>query len=161
MPGVGKSTIGKKLAKAINYKFYDLDKLIVANEGQSIEAVFNAKGESYFRTIETKLLHETISLDKAVIACGGGTPAFNNNMDWLNKNGLTVYLQASLSFILYRIVNGEQARPLLKADDFESLKEKLQKLFLQREPFYALAAITCEFPLESFQDVVNKVVNSN
>lgn len=158
MPGVGKSTIGKKLAIALNYKFYDLDNLIVSSQSKSIEEIFTTKGENYFRAIETKILKETSNLKQAVIACGGGTPAFNNNINWLNKNGLTLYLKASLGFILNRITNAKQARPLLKSDVFESLEEKLQRLFLQREPYYKQATITFKISSENTQDIVNELI---
>jgi shikimate kinase len=87
MPGSGKSTWGKKLAKALQYNFVDLDKLIELNEQLSIEDIFRQKGEEYFRDLEHKYLLKTIVMNNVVISCGGGTPCYNDNMNLINENG--------------------------------------------------------------------------
>ena len=101
MPGSGKSSWGKKLANALQYSFVDLDKLIEQREELSIEEIFNEKGEEYFRNLEQKYLLETVVMNHVVISCGGGTPCYHNNMDLINANGISFYLNGAIGKIRF------------------------------------------------------------
>ena len=93
MPGSGKSTIGKALAAELDRHFTDLDQTIEGEEQQTIPAIFKNQGEQTFRQLETKYLKQVSSQeDLQVIATGGGTPCFHNNMEFINKSGVSVYL---------------------------------------------------------------------
>src|SRR5437773_8673578 len=96
--GSGKSLIGQELAALMKYKFLDTDSLIETKRKKSIAKLFATEGEEYFREIERKTL---LSLKKArntVIATGGGMPCYFENMQWMNSNGVTVYLDSSIGF---------------------------------------------------------------
>lgn len=149
MPGCGKSTIGKSLAKKLSWTFIDLDHLIAAHEQMDIDRIFEQKGEVYFRSIEHIILLQTKNLNKVVISCGGGTPAFENNMDWINKNGLSIYLNASVSLLESRILQSKTVRPLFKNLEKGQIEKKITKLFAQREKYYCQAGLHIPLPLKS------------
>jgi shikimate kinase len=112
-PGSGKSFFGKAVAEQLDIPFYDLDELIVAETGSSIVEIFKLKGEDYFRTKESEALRTFGPKRKALIATGGGTPCFNHNMEWMNANGMTIYLEASAAFLFHRLVKDKKNRPLI------------------------------------------------
>lgn len=93
--GAGKSTTSKRLAHQLGWEAYDTDRLFEARYKISINDFFHKYDADLYRKLETQILHETLSLDNAVIATGGGTPCFNNNMEWMNQNGFTVFLKIS------------------------------------------------------------------
>ena len=101
--GVGKSTITKQLAKQLNISFLDTDQKIKKKKKKSISNIFKINGEIYFRKLETKLLYQLNN--KQVIACGGGLPLFNNNMEYIKKTGVSIYLKASADFLFMRLKN--------------------------------------------------------
>ena len=88
--GSGKSYTGRRLSEALGIPFIDLDHWIEDQEGQSIQAIFEKSGEAAFRQIEREALHQMIAYEQAVIACGGGAPCFFDNMEWMNRHGITV-----------------------------------------------------------------------
>lgn len=149
MPGSGKSTIGKKLAKLLQWDFVDLDLLITENEGMDIKSIFELKGELSFRKAEQKALHLTGQMNKIVIACGGGTPAFDYNMQWINKNGISIFLDAPLSFLKSRILQSKKERPLFKDLQNEELQKRILKLSEERSSFYRQASLIISLPLKS------------
>ncbi len=158
MMGVGKSTIGKKLARALHSSFIDLDKEIEYAEGMSIPELFELKGESYFRKKEQECLYKTHLRSHVVIATGGGTPAFVDNMDWMNAHGKTVYLRAEAAFIMSRVGQFPGKRPLLKDKDGEELTRFISELLESRKPVYERASIVVEMPLKDVSELVKSVV---
>ncbi len=144
MPASGKTTFGKKLASKIGYNFVDLDQLIVNKEKQNITNIFANKGEDYFRMIESEILHSTNSLVNTVIATGGGAPCFLNNMDFINKNGLSIWLNVSLESLAMRIMQGESERPMFKNKNKNEIIEFLQLKLAERVPFYQKAKLKLE-----------------
>lgn len=133
MPGAGKSTFGKFLAKEIGYQFIDLDTEIERHEARSISTIFSEDGESRFREIEFDLLRKQVN-KKTVVATGGGAPCFFDNMTWMNANGLTVFLNPGLEVLIQRTQNTDH-RPLLKNE----VKERLEELLENRMQFYTQA----------------------
>ena len=93
--GAGKTTVGKALAKALGLDFYDLDWYIESRMRKTVPQLFAERGESGFRDIEHRLLHEVAEFENVVLSCGGGTPCFFDNMEYLNQQGETVYLDAT------------------------------------------------------------------
>lgn len=137
LPGVGKTTLGKTLANKINLPFVDLDKYIEEIQDLSISRIFTEGGESAFRNIEAHALRSFSQLNNSfIMACGGGTPCYNNNMDFMNQNGVTVYYQKPLTEIISQLKNDTVERPLLKNTTPEELPNYLNNLLTKREPYY-------------------------
>lgn len=110
--GSGKTTAGRKLADKLGWAFIDLDKKIEEFSGQTISVIFSKNGEPYFREVESKVLRELQIDDDTVISTGGGTPCFNDNMDFMLHNGITVYLKLTPSALISRLSNSMD-RPLI------------------------------------------------
>lgn len=137
LPGVGKSTIGKELAKQLSYNFIDLDDEIEKSTGLEITTIFNQRGEQYFREIETLELQKTLTLKNYIIATGGGTPCFDSNMEFMNSKGKTIYLKAEPKQIFDRLTYSEvKKRPLF---DKDIALVDLQQLYTERNLFYSQA----------------------
>ena len=135
----GKTTLGKQLAFELNKTFIDLDKLIEKEANKSINRIFEEEGETAFRQMEKNMLTEIASSKNSVIALGGGSPCFENNMDLINQSGLSIYLKQSASVIQQRLINKKSMRPLLKnMDEFEML-EFIQQHIGEREYYYLKA----------------------
>ncbi len=139
--GSGKSHWGKIWAAEQQLTFIDLDELIQMEEGGTVVDIFETKGEEYFRNAEAKKLRELASAKDAIIACGGGTPCFNDNMQWMNEHGTTVYLSAAPDEILRRLIKGQQQRPLIKKLNQSELLFFIEQKLKEREPFYKQAQV--------------------
>lgn len=145
--GAGKTSLGKKLATALNYKFIDLDQFIAFETQQAINKIFQNKGEQYFRNLETESLHKLLSVQHdtpQIIALGGGTVCFNNNLALVKKQGLVVYLKLPLKIIIGRLKKDKENRPLVKDLKEEELIAKVSDLFAKREVFYNAADVTVD-----------------
>ncbi len=140
--GSGKSHWGKIWAANYKLGFIDLDEVIQMEEGGSVVDIFEEKGEDYFRTVEAKKLREMATVKSSIIACGGGTPCFHDNMKWMNEHGISVYLSATPDEILRRLIKGQQQRPLIKKLSQAELLFFIQQKLKEREPFYNQANIT-------------------
>lgn len=145
MPGSGKTTVGKRLSKSLGYHFIDLDQFIEKRENCSINDIFRHQGESYFRNAESEAL-KVISTEnaKAVISLGGGTPCFNNNIEFLLSIGLCIYIKASDKLLLNRLENAKSQRPLFWGLTKQEIENKLQQMINSRAPFYEKAHITTD-----------------
>ena len=113
--GSGKSTLGKALSKATGLRFIDLDTYIECRYHANVRDIFAEKGESGFRDIEQRMIREVSDFEDVIVACGGGTPCFFNNMEVMNGAGLTVLLAASVPRLLERLKLGRRRRPLIAA----------------------------------------------
>lgn len=150
MMGVGKSTLGKQLANALGYSFLDTDKQIAFIEGRSIQQIFDAEGESYFREAEQHILHQTATEVNTVVATGGGTPCFFNNMEWINLHGKSLYLEANTAFIISRVGHNTHKRPLLKGKQTSELEPFISQILAEREPYYTRAHLRLRLPVKTF-----------
>jgi len=130
--GVGKSTIGKRLAKKLNADFYDSDNEIVAKTGVDIATIFEYEGEEGFRTREEKVLYELCELSNIILATGGGAILSQTNRKRLASSGIVFYLKASLETILNRTKH-EDSRPLLNSPN---KSKTIKDLLSQRSPLY-------------------------
>ena len=136
--GSGKSTVGKLLAAHLRLPFVDLDNVIAQQEQMSIADIFKMKGEDYFRSCESNVLRTLLTDTPAfVLATGGGTPCFLENMKLLNEQSSTIYLNCDASIIHERIASATQDRPLFSSD----IKE-LQQHISSRILFYSMARYT-------------------
>ena len=135
----GKSTIGYQLAKNLRIPFLDTDRQVAALENATVAKIFETKGESYFRQKEQEVLHATFDVPQLVVATGGGTPCFYDNMSQMRKFGFTFYLELSLQKIIYRITNTPKERPLVSGKSPEELELVVNELFDMREKYYKSA----------------------
>lgn len=137
--GCGKSTLGKQLAERLNYHFYDLDKYIETSNDCSITDFFNRYGERIFRKEERHRLTEICNQDNIVVAVGGGTPCFSNNMELMNYYGKTIFINPPIDFLFHRLKNRTVHRPLLANKTSSELLQFIEKSHAQRLPFYQKA----------------------
>jgi shikimate kinase len=157
MMGVGKSTIGKKMASLLGYLFIDIDKEIERREHKTISELFETHGEEYFRKRETEILRSLID-NKIIIATGGGTPCFNNNMQYILNNGVSIYLKAKTGLLLQRINRYPNKRPLLKGLNEEQIRIFIEQKVQEREPFYSQANYIFDIPASSAETIVKSIL---
>ncbi|HEY8959605.1 shikimate kinase [Chitinophaga sp.] len=134
--GAGKSYWGKQLADHWQLPYYDLDEVIVEAEEMAIADIFATKGEDYFREKESRLLRELSKQDKFLISCGGGTPCFQENMDFMNEHGTTVWINPSVETMVERLQRKKSKRPLIADLEDEDLVGFVEKKMAERLPFY-------------------------
>ncbi|MBK8564274.1 MAG: shikimate kinase [Saprospiraceae bacterium] len=142
--GVGKTYLGSALAKQLGFGFLDLDESIERKAGKSISSYFEQFGEHKFRQLETECLHETIAWDHHVIATGGGAPCFNQNMEWMNEHGITIFLNAGSSILTTRLAQEAAKRPLVAKLTKEELAGFVSKKLEERMLFYGQAQVQFE-----------------
>ena len=142
--GAGKTTIGKALSKELGATFYDLDWYIESRMRKTVAQIFAEKGEEGFRKMEYNMLHEVAEFENVIISCGGGTPCFFDNMDYLNQQGDVVYLKASPETLHKHLLMAKVERPLLKGKSTEELIAYISEHLKQREPFYEKAHYTLD-----------------
>lgn len=149
LPGSGKTTLGKQLAKNLNLSFVDLDFEIEKEEGKTVQEIFAQKKENYFREIESKTLKNfCLSKGDFVMATGGGAPCFFDNIASMNQSGITIFLDVSASEIARRLQETNLSeRPLFSKLSSEQLKDKIEWLRSQRISFYRQAKHSVSHPL--------------
>ena len=145
--GAGKTTVGKALAKELGIIFYDLDWYIESRMRKSVAQIFAERGEEGFRKIEHNMLHEVAEFEDVIISCGGGTPCFFDNMDYLNQQGQVVYLKADPEVLYKHLLMGKGDRPLLKNKTPEELITFIREQLEKREPYYSKAHYTLDVSL--------------
>jgi shikimate kinase len=158
MPGSGKTTFGKKLAKLLDYHFLDLDSIIEEINAATIESIFTSGGEGVFRKNEQIALYQTKQLQHTVIATGGGCAAYEKNMEWMLKRGLTVYLNAPISLICDRLTGAKTERPLLKGIKKEGIRDFITQKLAEREPKYLLSDLVIQVPIKSAETLVKQSI---
>ncbi|MBP3229095.1 MAG: shikimate kinase [Bacteroidaceae bacterium] len=147
---VGKTTIGREVARRTGRRFYDLDWYIEERFHKRIPQIFADDGEERFRDMERRMLHEVAEFEDVVISCGGGTPCFFDNADYMNAVAETVYLKATPETILAHLKLAKGRRPLLEGKTPDELAAYVAAQLAEREPFYACARHTV--PVEVLRD---------
>lgn len=137
--GAGKTTLGKALARTLNVSFIDLDWYIEERFHKSIPDIFNERGEEGFRTLERNMLREAGEFEDVVIATGGGTPCFFDNMDYMNRQGQTVFLDVPTEVLFRRLRAATQQRPILQGKTNDDLRTFIEEALEKRLPFYTQA----------------------
>lgn len=145
--GAGKTTVGKALAKTTGLQFYDLDWYIEGRMRKTVPQIFAEHGEEGFRRIEHRLLHEVAEFENVIISCGGGTPCFFDNIDYMNKQGQVVYLKVTPEVLCKHLKMGKTERPLLKGKTEEELLTFVTTQLASRSPFYEQANYTLDVSL--------------
>jgi len=159
--GAGKTTVGKALAKELGLFFYDLDWYIETRMRKTVKQIFDERGEEGFRQIEHNMLHEVAEFENVIVSCGGGTPCFFDNMDYLNQQAETVYLKASPEVLYEHLRMGKGVRPLLLNKTPEETRAFIREQLQQRESFYMKAHHVIDVNLmdnfEKIADTVNVI----
>lgn len=137
----GKTTFGRALARKSGLQHIDLDFYIEQRFHSTIRDIFATKGETEFRRIENVMLREVGEMSDVIISCGGGTPCFGDNMEYMNSRGTTVCLQASDDVIANRIIQAGNKRPLMAGKPKEEILSTLRQHMEVRKPYYDQASI--------------------
>lgn len=137
--GSGKSTLGRMLVKLKGIDFIDLDAYIENRYHKSIKELFAEYGELGFREIEKQMLHEVADMNDVVIACGGGTPCYSDNIEYINAHGRSVWLEAPVSVLHSRLLRGKHKRPLISDLSSDDLLSFITDGLAGREVYYSQA----------------------
>jgi len=137
--GSGKSTLGREVADRLGISFWDLDEYVESKAQKSIPVIFEEEGEAYFRNLEKGALHDSFDLGAGIISTGGGSPCFFDNMKAINRNGTSVFLNASVDELVKRLKGEQEQRPLLKGKSDEELTHFIATKLSGRLPFYEKA----------------------
>jgi shikimate kinase len=161
MPGSGKTTIGEHLSTLIGIPFIDTDKLIEDHFNLSVYQIFKQKGEDEFRYMESQIFKQVLSIDKTIIATGGGLPAYNDNMDLIKKHSFSVYLKIELHQLLNRLFksNEYKKRPLLAENEGSLTEKRLFAMYEKREPYYLKSDIVIDSNLD-IDSCCNLILNN-
>ena len=145
--GSGKTTVGKALSKNTGMMFYDLDWYIESRMHKSVSQLFAERGEDGFRKLEYNMLHEVAEFEDVIISCGGGTPCFFDNIDYLNEQGDVLYLKATPDVLYKHLLMAKVERPLLKGKSPDELIAYITEHLKEREPFYSKARYALDVSL--------------
>jgi shikimate kinase len=138
--GSGKTHWGTRIAEKLQIPFYDLDAVIVNNEGMNISEIFLNKGEEYFRYIEKQTLEDLVNREENfVLSAGGGTPCFFNNIDFMKRSGKVLWLNTSLEALNQRLMKEKISRPLLKGITENGLRAYIIRKLSERKMYYEQA----------------------
>ena len=160
MMGSGKSFCAKKLAKKLKVPVYDLDNIIEITEDMTIAEIFEEEGEDFFRKLEAQVLRWFGEKKTFVLATGGGTPCFHKNIEWMNNNGITIWLNEPINTLVERLKTEKEHRPLIKDLSDEELSTFLTNKLAERTPFYSQAKHTIEYSTMKEAELV-KLIKEN
>jgi shikimate kinase len=171
--GSGKTYYGKLLSALMGLPFFDLDDVIEKQEGMSIAEIFQKKGESYFRELEASVLRTIPSVFSTnikindnnfpifgVLSCGGGTPCFHRNMEWMNENGFTVWIAPSPEYLVMRLKGESHSRPLIAGLQDDELKVQVAERLKARVPYYRQAKLIITNPSISVQELHEQILHA-
>ncbi len=161
MMGSGKSYWKQHLAKMLKTGGYDLDFIIEAQEEKSISELFNEDGEKYFREIEAKLLRWFAEKKIFVLATGGGTPCFHENMKWMNEQGITIWIDEPIEVLTERLLKEKSHRPLISHLDENGIIEFLKNKYNERKQYYSQSTHHLKgekINLKNFKKIINQHV---
>lgn len=157
--GSGKSTIAKQVARRINLPLIDLDDFIVSQEEMSIASIFTSKGEIYFRLQESNYLKQILERkDDLVLALGGGTPCYSNNMEMIKSTSESFYLKAGIETLCKRLIKEKEQRPLIAALDETQLTEFVAKHLFERRNFYEQSKHIITIDAKTIEEVVTDII---
>jgi shikimate kinase len=157
--GSGKSTVAKLVASHMNLQFIDLDNYIAEQEKMSIPILFESRGEIYFRLRESEYLNDLLHEEKdLVLALGGGTPCYANNMDLIKNSSESIYLKASIPTLVERLRREKDQRPLIASFDDEKLEEFVAKHLFERRNFYDQATYSVSIDGKKVEEIVTEIL---
>lgn len=159
--GSGKTHWGRILSEKLGIRFFDLDEQVTEQAGCSIAEIFEKEGEEAFRLMEKDALHIiTESQESFVMSCGGGTPCYFNNIEYMNQAGTTVWINTPLDILFERLVQEKAERPLIRELADEQLKAFIHKKFASRKIYYEQAAVTIEEEPVPLDKLIEKIFHA-
>lgn len=158
--GAGKTAIGNELSRQLKFNFIDTDSAIELSTGKTITQLFDEGGEIYFRLKEQEVLHSFKGKKNCVVATGGGAPCYSNNMEWMNQNGVTVYLKHHRGVLFHRLLPEKKTRPLLSKLDDVSLMEFIMEKLPDRDVYYRQSKIIIKADHLTISEVVKSIIES-
>ena len=154
MMGVGKTTIGKRLAKKLNYAFVDVDKIIEKQEGESISSIFKNKGEGYFRKIEKQLTIIELKKNNSVISLGGGAFLNSSIRQYSKKNSISFWLDVPIEILIKRLKKSKN-RPIIGK---EKTNNSIKKIYFVRKKFYTKADYRIKCKTLTLKQIIEKIL---
>ncbi|OQY93829.1 MAG: shikimate kinase [Sphingobacteriales bacterium UTBCD1] len=156
--GSGKSYCGRLLSEKLKIPFFDLDEQVVSREGKAITEIFASEGEEYFRLSEKVILYDITGLNENfVMACGGGTPCYFNNIEFMNNTGTTVWINTPVDTLYERLIHDKNHRPLISKLSDEQLKAYIKKKFADRKIYYEQASVIIDDEPLKLDALVKKI----
>ncbi len=149
----GKTTLGRRAAQLLGIEFIDLDAYIEARYRKRVSDLFAEYGEAGFREIERRMLHEVGEFDNVLVATGGGTPCFFDNMEYMCNRGITIYLVVSVPTLCRRLSRAKVKRPLVAGKTAEELHAYVSEMLERREEYYRQAHYT--FDAEEYESMAS------
>lgn len=160
--GCGKSTLGRQLADEMGLSFIDLDKYIEERNYKTVPQLFSEFGEETFRKVERKALEEVSEFNDVVVATGGGAPCFYDNMELMNKTGITIFIDLETSILAQRLLKSKTERPLIKGKSRKELIEFMELTLKKRLPYYNQAKIRITGESKDvFNEAYNEIAKKN
>jgi shikimate kinase len=160
--GSGKTHWGRHLSTKLGIPFYDLDTIIVENEGKSVSEIFSEKGEEYFRYTEKETLEEiAVRHESFILSCGGGTPCFFNNIEFMKKNGKVIWLNTSVEMLKQRLTREKMSRPLISEVDDEDLRRYIIRKLSERRMYYQQADLTVNEENTNLEELIQLLLNND
>jgi shikimate kinase len=158
--GSGKSFLGKEIENQAGLSFLDLDTEIEKQEGRTISDIFSSEGEEYFRRVEAASIRKCSEAKEFVMATGGGTPCFHDNMNFILQSGTSIFLDTPIKEILKRITGVQKnLRPLLRDLSDLEVEKILTSMLENRMPFYTMANFTVNGAATTAKDIL-QLLNS-
>ena len=149
--------MGQKMSVLTGYPFIDTDELFEEKYRISILDFFERYDEESFRKIESEILLETLNYQDAIIATGGGTPCFLDNMEFIKRHGISIYLKLDLVSLVNRLVVVRKKRPILKNIPAKELEQFIRMQLTERELYYNLADFTIDAEIITANDIVRLI----
>lgn len=154
--GCGKSTMGRAVSALTGVPFIDLDNYIEQRFHLTVKEIFAQRGEDGFRDVERRMLQEVADFEDVIVACGGGTPCFFDNMEYMNTHGTTVFLNTPIDRLHSRLMRGRHKRPLIADKDDEELMTFIKDALAKRMDHYSKAQISFSSErLENKSEIAN------
>lgn len=158
--GSGKSKVAEALGKILELPVVHTDDLVEKLEGKSISDIFNSSGQEHFRELERKVLQSTIDYKDVIISTGGGLPCYFDNMEWMNKNGITVYLEANPGLLFHRLSSAKSGRPLIENLNDVELMEQISGHLAVRSPIYRKAKLSIGAASVNVKALAELIINN-
>lgn len=159
--GAGKTHWGRLLSEKLGIRFFDLDEQVTEHAGKSIPEIFATEGEEQFRLLEKEVLYIiTESHESFVMACGGGSPCYFNNIEYMNQSGTTVWINTPLDTLFDRLVKEKDKRPLIKELSVEQLRWFISKKFADRKIYYEQANVTVDEEPVQLDRLIEKIFHA-
>jgi shikimate kinase len=159
--GSGKTHWGRKLSAKLKLPFFDLDSVIVEKEGRSVADIFADKGEEYFRFRENEMLEAlTAEQESFILSCGGGTPCFFNNIEFMKRHGKVIWLNTSVDMLIERLGKERSSRPLLAEVAEADLRRHIVRKLSERRMYYQQADVVVSEESTNLEELIRLLLQN-